>query len=230
MARYANKVFVCLDNQEAALRLLVCNPTPSSSPRITQFRGLATAWTRRDRCHFTEVGSVIIKWCPAHVGILGNEAADVLAKQACTLPASSLAPSISRAKRDIKVRCQDSATRYWTQNAPERYKQLGIRENVGDSLELRSLDRRTLGLLLAARSGHGDFADYHRRFQHLEALLTCSCGREKSPDHFFFCRLERSRARLQGGPRHPNPGIPWALSSPEGAIAFSNWVRKTKFF
>ena len=161
--------------------------------------------------------------------LLGSQALCGLRK-AQHIPASSLAPSISRAKRDTKIRYPNSATIYWMQNAPERYRMLEIRENIGNSPELRNLDRRTLGLLLAARSGHGDFADYHRRFQHPDALLTCSCGREKSPDHFFFCRLGCSRSGLHGGPRNPNAGIPWALSFPEGAIAFRKWVHKTKFF
>ncbi|CCC05615.1 unnamed protein product [Sordaria macrospora k-hell] len=40
----------------------------------------------------------------------------------------------------------------------------------------------------SARSGHGDFKDYHERFEHEDALLTCFCGSWKNPFHPFFCR------------------------------------------
>ena len=50
------------------------------------------------------------------------------------------------------------------------------------------LPRATLARLLSIRSSHGDFAWYHRRFKHDNANLTCSCGREKTPEHLVLCR------------------------------------------
>ena len=32
------------------------------------------------------------------------------------------------------------------------------------------------------------FKDYHERFEHEDALLTCFCGSWKNPFHPFFCR------------------------------------------
>ena len=152
-----------------------------------------------------------------------------LLKQACATPSLPLSPTISRAKRDIISRYKASVSLYWSQNAPERYQKLGINANIGSSPELKSLNRYALGRLLAARSGHGDFADYHCRFQHSDALLICACGLEKSPEHFFR-RLNRSRSRLCSGNKHPTTGIRWILGSPEGAIAFSKWLHETSFF
>jgi len=43
-----------------------------------------------------------------------------------------------------------------------------------------------VGRVLAARSAHGDFADYHERFAH-ETELTCQCGKRKSPLHIWAC-------------------------------------------
>ena len=51
-----------------------------------------------------------------------------------------------------------------------------------------SLSRNLLHLLLAARSGHGDYAAYHLRFNHEDANLYCVCGQEKSLTHFIRCR------------------------------------------
>ncbi|KAI1000484.1 hypothetical protein K3495_g7710 [Podosphaera aphanis] len=217
MAYYATNVTVCLDNQEAALRL-IDTPT-TSSPRIALFRELASSWTQRSRSQNTLPGSVNVRWCPGHVGIPGNEIADALAKSACTTQSPILPTSIARAKRDVKARYQSHVSAYWQENAPTRYKDLGINLNAKISPELASLDRRTIGLLIAARTRHGDFADYHRRFHHEDALLECTCREEKTLDHFFFCQLGRLRARLDG-PRHPATGIRWILGSKDGALAF----------
>ena len=50
------------------------------------------------------------------------------------------------------------------------------------------LPRSTLHRLLAIRSTHGDFSWYHRKFNHEDAKLTCSCGRPKDPEHLVRCR------------------------------------------
>jgi hypothetical protein len=54
--------------------------------------------------------------------------------------------------------------------------------------ELR-LPRPALRHLLAARSGHGDFAKYHERFRHEDSLNTCSCRGRKVPKHFIHCPI-----------------------------------------
>ena len=56
------------------------------------------------------------------------------------------------------------------------------------------LPRASLHRLLAERSGHGDFATYHRRFNHDESSITpCRCGEEKSPGHFVECTEARTK-------------------------------------
>ncbi|KAK4070044.1 hypothetical protein Purlil1_13553 [Purpureocillium lilacinum] len=49
------------------------------------------------------------------------------------------------------------------------------------------LPRATLHSVLAARSRHEDFADYHERFNYDDARLDHSCGRRKAPEHPFYC-------------------------------------------
>ena len=172
-----------------------------------KFRKLAASWSNRKRAPCTRAEIVSVRWCPGHSGIPGNEAADSLAKAACLIPTSFLPLSIARAKRKVAQLYEASTNAFWEREAPSRYKELGIGPSSGITPELKGLNRRTFGALIAARSGHGDFALYHRRFAHEDALMTCSCGEEKSPDHFFHCRIGRNRARLRGGPRHPCPGI-----------------------
>ncbi|POS82030.1 hypothetical protein EPUL_005665, partial [Erysiphe pulchra] len=49
MARFARNVFVCLDNEEAAIRLHTDSPTPSSSTQIQEFQSLRRIWSERER-------------------------------------------------------------------------------------------------------------------------------------------------------------------------------------
>ena len=82
-----------------------------------------------------------------------------------------------------------SFAQFWAENAPKRHKDLDIGiEKQPPGLHLL---RAVLDRLLAARSGHGDFAEYHERFKHDDALLTCSCRLRKELSHFYSCREGR---------------------------------------
>ena len=75
----------------------------------------------------------------------------------------------------------------WSTACPARYRDLDLQMRPRKPPEL-SLPRWLLHHLIAARTGHGDFAAYHRRFKHKNAILECSCGQETSPTHFTRCR------------------------------------------
>lgn len=58
------------------------------------------------------------------------------------------------------------------------------------------------GQVLAARTGHGDFVAYHKRYHH-ENFIDCSCGKAKIQLHFFFYKETRSRVKQEIGKRKP---------------------------
>ena len=58
-----------------------------------------------------------------------------------------------------------------------------------------ALPRRLLHKQPAARTGHGDFAAYHRRLNHKDATLECVCGQETTPTHFIPCRRHANQTR-----------------------------------
>ena len=62
----------------------------------------------------------------------------------------------------------------------------------------------SVGRVLAARSTHGDFADYHERFGHEVELMCNKCARRKSPLHVWIC--------IKSNFRRPAPIVPFRIS------------------
>lgn len=117
--------------------------------------------------------------------------------------------------------------RHWQAVAPQPYQDLWIISSPRCPNELH-LPRHLLGRILAARTGNGDFADYHKRFNHEDAHLHCRCGAKKSPVHFFFCRIVKRRLPRPLGP--PSETIPFLLGTPKGAAMLVAWLSQTRFF
>lgn len=82
---------------------------------------------------------------------------------------------------------QNLVNEWWSKVCPARYRDLDLQMRRRKPPEL-ALPQRLLYKLIAARTGHGDFAAYHRRFNHRDADLKCICGQETSPTHFIRCR------------------------------------------
>ncbi|POS82574.1 hypothetical protein EPUL_004059, partial [Erysiphe pulchra] len=85
LLKFATNVAVCLDNEEAAIRLHTGNLTPSNCKLNRLLIPVASS------------GTVIVKWNPGHAGISGNERVDYLAKIAYNEPTLRIKASISRA-------------------------------------------------------------------------------------------------------------------------------------
>ncbi|PHH92207.1 hypothetical protein CDD83_8407 [Cordyceps sp. RAO-2017] len=180
-------IVVCLDNT-AAIRAIRGGPSISSQAVAVTFAEIAARH-----------GDVSTRWCPGHAGIIGNERADRLAKEGCRINGPDRPPTYAFIKRQAKAAARRDFQEWWAAAAPSSYKSLGLKALLGCPPELHT-KRQHLHRLLAARSGHGDFADYHERFDHQEARVTCSCGRKKSPTHLFYCRKVSTRYRLRLAP------------------------------
>ena len=96
-----------------------------------------------------------------------------------------------------------------------------------DIIEL-GLKRGVLGRILVSRIHYRDFAAYHDRFHHHDATLSYSCGRLKSPLHFFFCKKSNAN---QLGPKAPTADkIVYLLGTTKGATALADWITSSRFF
>jgi len=209
-----------------AYRLL--SPFAGSSQQVfTDFQEVARQWPLRQRLPHTLPGTLRVRWVPGHLNVPGNEAADQAAKAGAALPPPPRAICTQASLRRLaKAKAKDSLSRLWLTTAPQSYRDLGIYYSH-DTTEL-GLNRGALGRILAARSHHGDFAAYHERFHHPDATLNCSCGRPKSPLHFFFCKKSNAR-RL--GPKAPTGDkITYLLGTAKGASTLASWITSSRFF
>jgi ribonuclease HI len=226
-ARFATNLWICLDNLEVATRLL-SSFTGSSQEIFESFRALALTWPTRERFPYTDGGSVQICWVPGHMQIPENEAADLAAKQGAAMDPPSISRySYASLKRKAKTDTISALQRHWQSTAPKSYQDLWITTSPWRPAELK-LPRPLLARILAARTGHGDFAAYHERLNHEDAHLLCRCGARKSPTHFFFCRIAKRRLPRPSGP--PSEAIPYLLGTPKGAVKLAAWLSKTRFF
>ncbi|RAL59211.1 hypothetical protein DID88_006666 [Monilinia fructigena] len=154
-----------------------------------------------------QVYNIRIKWSPGHTGIEGNEAADRLADTGAHTPDCDPGPAslptisgIGSIFRDLRSGAQQS---WWIKRKAKlsaHYLKWDLTYRVGLPPEL-DLPRNQLHRLLAIRSAHGDFAWYHNKFRHANALTECSCGAAKAPMHLVHC--PRSHKRFKDWPSRP---------------------------
>ena len=135
-------------------------------------------------------------------------------------------PSLAHLRRLARQQSRDAFKAWWSTEAPESYKPLNLEATTSCPPEL-ALPRATLHTLLAARSRHGDFADYHERFNHDDARLDCSCGRRKAPEHPFYCRKVPPRLRMRLSPS-PAEAVHHAVG--KGFKAFVEMTSESSFF
>lgn len=228
-ARFANNLWLFLDNKGVAKMLLKSSPVRSSQSLYTEFWELEKKWGSRNRLPHIQEGQVKIHWVPSHSGIIGNEIADLEAKKAAaiSIPEPQLDRSFASLEKWHQARVISDRERWWNKQAPQSYTRLEIRSAPLLPKELL-LSRKQLGRLIAARTGHGDFAAYHTRLKHTEAKIQCRCGSLKTPLHFFFCRILRRRGYRPEGNIHVL--VPRLLGTAEGAVILTKWLSSTKFF
>lgn len=190
--RHISNIYIMLDNAEAAQALLTWKTTLSHW-RVRRFRRWAEGL----------VTPVRVKWIPGHEGIPGNEVADQLAREALNQIGNTVATgtlTIAAAGRKARAMVRELCSDWWTSACPRRYEDLELQMRRKKPPKL-ALPRAIYARLIAARTGHGDFVTYHRRWNHDTAPLHCECGREKSVGHLVQCRRALSRWRETSGRR-----------------------------
>ena len=107
------------------------------------------------------------------------------------------------------------------------YKDLEI-DNFVDCPQELTLPRSIVAHIYTARTGNGDFAAYHERFNHQNSLTTCSCGALKFPKHFLQC--SRPTHRIPKTPKRSGDATKFLLGTFKGASLLVQWIKDNKFF
>lgn len=216
-ARFATDIYVLLDNKAAADTLLDSTLPHSSQTNVIAFRKSAKQWAS------DHAGCVHVRWIPGHAGITGNEIADLLAKEACSLTPTSDAFTFAAIKSLAKRKVRDLWVKWWDDCAPLPYKDLGIPLPSLPPKELQ-LNRQAYSYLVQCRTKHGDFAEYHTRFKHSDAEIMCACKSPKSFIHFAACPEARKATGI-----NLTKKAPFLLGTPDGALRFASLLKESKF-
>ncbi|KAI0996073.1 hypothetical protein K3495_g12108 [Podosphaera aphanis] len=181
------QVNVMMDSQQARNAVLTGNTSPSIKD-VRAFRSLI------QEAHL----AVQVKWVPGHSGIQGNEEADAAARAALRgLLDRDVEPetiTLAYLHHLMIQKRQALLDIFWDKSCPPRYRELDLQMRRRKPPEL-ALPRRLLLELIAARTGHGNFAAHHCRFNNLGATMECPCGEDTTPTHFIHCRRHAHHVR-----------------------------------
>lgn len=224
-ARFATDMWIFLDNLGVAMRLLAPSNGPSQSV-FDEFCEIARKRSLRHRLPHIAPGIARVRCVPGHVGVPGNEEADKAAKEEAALrpPLGSIG-TLASLNRRASATAKSAAARLWNTTAPTSYNDLY--NTYPRNFDELYLHRAALGQILASRTHHGDFVAYHHRFNHKDATYNCSCGRSKTPFHFYFCKKSTLRQLIS---LNTAEAIPWLLGHPKGALKLAEWITSSKFF
>ncbi|GIY00343.1 uncharacterized protein CEXT_145251 [Caerostris extrusa] len=123
---------------------------------------------------------ISIEWIKAHTGIMGNERADFLAKDATTNPDSFL-ESLPTPKSYIRYHLKKLFEQQWQ----EEWDTATTGRRTHNFLPKVSHKMATNLLITYFVTGHGPFPNYLNRFGITENDL-CLCGESGTPDHYLF--------------------------------------------
>jgi len=135
---------------------------------------------------------VTVKWSPGHAGVLGNERADFLAKQATPLP-SVVGATFSYLRHRAKRRVKTEWKAEW--NDRDHHGQFGAVDTIPPSTKVtthfRNTPREVFGQITQLLTGHGYIGEYYMRFVPSESPW-CPCTDEvyhptlQTRDHLIF--------------------------------------------
>ncbi|RAL67475.1 hypothetical protein DID88_008230 [Monilinia fructigena] len=182
-----------------------------------------------------------IRWSPGHMGIEGNETADELADAGANEGRMdddrSAEPTISGIGTTARALADAATSDWWSRcltGLSASYRKWGLGYSIAEPPELR-LPRTLLHRLLAARTAHGDFAQYHRRFGHTDAELNCLCGYAKTPEHLVFCEISQRKfhawpAKPERPPSRPKEGRRYMSAILAHPKLFEDFLTVTQYF
>lgn len=185
-AQLSDKIYILLDSQAAVTAFQTVKST-SSLEVTSKFYQVAAG--RR----------IYVRWVPGHSEITGDKKADKEARAAL----GQLSPKFSTSEKIILAYLRrlmhrerrELIDKWWSEACQKQYKQLDFQMHRKKPPE-HLLSHHLLQKLIAARIGHGNFADYYRRFHHEGTILECAYGKETNKTNFIRFRLYIQNFRM----------------------------------
>jgi hypothetical protein len=189
-----------------------------------------------------ETHDVSIEWTPGHTGIERNEAADRLANLETSHPSHPTGktpmPTLSGIKSIARQLLQGNQQIWWSakkRKLSKWYNSWNLEYKPCSGPAELDLPRTTLARLLSIRSMHGEFAWCHRKFNHDNANLACSCGHDKTPEHLVLCRktqgaFRRWPLRPPTPPSSQSDGLAYTAVLIKDPEAFEAFISLTQYY
>ncbi|KAL5615083.1 uncharacterized protein BROUX77_000920 [Berkeleyomyces rouxiae] len=197
----AGSLYLCLDNLGVAQRIACrSKKNGTSQGEVDEIRRLLHDWKGGTEHLSLDAAVGAVRWVPGHTNVPGNELVDGLAKRGCESEVLLVRPggmSLASARRWKKLQL-NAEFKAWTESCEPR-SHIGARFESTNAYKvdwLKGQHRSTIARILTARAGHGDFAEYHDRFDHTEAEKNCPlCQQPKEPFHPWSCMSNKRRLR-----------------------------------
>jgi hypothetical protein len=226
-AQYTINLWVGCSSQ-ASVRAITNQSERTSQRHILGIQKLMEKWGMLERHAGTRKGKASVIWIPKQAELEHHEQAKQLAREAATMGTHvPLAASQGGAEKWVKTQLEEDFKTWWESTSrKEKTEWPPPRPRCPPELHL---PRHLLAHWLSARSGHGDYHNYHERFKHHEAERNCRCGTPKSARHILTCRRAVQTHLLERWKnRHIRPEQLFITT--EGAFAFSVWAGTTGYF
>lgn len=213
--------WLCIDNQAIVTNLTKpagpFDKAVSSQNELNLTRQLLEGWPKE---------STHVLWVPGHLGIIGNERADARAKEGSRqhFEGDPQIMSLAHARRWRRDWLRRQLEDWWknTRRGDRHTESKMEAPAPWKKHTYKGVSRPNVAHVLAARSGHGDLADYHDRLHHEDARTDCPrCGSRTDRVHLWCCRKARSTQRPLSA-RFVNK----LLLTERGIIYLGRWLQR----